>query len=739
MKSRIARGKRRLSRAYGLAWLRLHKSSYSIRAWIHRHKPKVATAASVLITAGAFAIHQPLNRVIGETLRSNNEEISSAHLALGGSLIGAVAISFSLILFAMQINVERTPHGLFRKLSSDIRLLSAFIATFVLSISILGLSLVTDPQFATARILATGLFTLSIVLLILASYIRALSLINPVKQLQFLRYDTLNELKKWDRMATRARPLLQDDEPSVSANDTKKDIEKAAFFRLNPSWTTNLRKALQHCVSFSRRYSELGDHEMSSAALETLIRLNADYISLKDATFFAQNPFFDNKLSADVVITETLEHLRQNIQVGLSRGDEQLVSQSLRSFNGLAMLYLAINYADENESKSHAQLAVAYLRSAALKVVPHKLTDVLMESVRLIGNATSALIAHDRTAHSTLSIQDLAKISAIGFAQEDFRPVTVEGMKSLSDINLSLLASRHSDVGYISNDVHTTLSTLVDICLKFPDKALGSGHQNYFTHYYSERDFDTQIVRIKHLANSVIGADGENEDARQVIGNLIRWCERLSDNHRHVVTKCFTAKSSLYFDVLHFAAELGNILVGLRNAPACPEHYKVELQRTACRQLAAAGNFTSDKDTLVFCENWKFTDTVFEAGCTGLERDCREYTDTAEKILFRWAGCNGNFKETREAFSKSLLALCVLQLEQGRDGSAVANFVTEKIAAQSPLDPGARERAHLSLSRLLERGPRDLYSASSINRRLSKLKREAVYGALSQVVEALRA
>ena len=48
------------------------------------------------------------------------DSIRALFLTLGGALIGATAIAFSLIMFAMQVNVERMPHGLFRKFSSDV-------------------------------------------------------------------------------------------------------------------------------------------------------------------------------------------------------------------------------------------------------------------------------------------------------------------------------------------------------------------------------------------------------------------------------------------------------------------------------------------------------------------------------------------------------------------------------------------------------------------------------------------
>ena len=107
-------------------------------------------------------------------------------LTIGGALIGAAAIAFSLIMFAVQVNVERMPHGVFRRLSADRKLLSAFTATFSLAIAIATLSMVPDTSWVAIAVFGAGWGTVLILILFLYAYRRALSLINPGKQLEFL-------------------------------------------------------------------------------------------------------------------------------------------------------------------------------------------------------------------------------------------------------------------------------------------------------------------------------------------------------------------------------------------------------------------------------------------------------------------------------------------------------------------------------------------------------------------------
>ena len=48
--------------------------------------------------------------------------------------LNATAIGFSVLGWPVQINFAPVPHDLFRKLSSDVKLLGAFVVTFFLAL-----------------------------------------------------------------------------------------------------------------------------------------------------------------------------------------------------------------------------------------------------------------------------------------------------------------------------------------------------------------------------------------------------------------------------------------------------------------------------------------------------------------------------------------------------------------------------------------------------------------------------
>ena len=293
-------------------------------------------------------------------------------VALGGALIGATAIAFSLIMFAMQVNVERMPYGLFRKFSSDPKLLSSFVAAFILAITIIFLSLIPDTSWSTLAALGALWCPGLILILLLTAYRRALNLISPTKQLSILVTDTKKYLAIWEKAAKRAAPLLKNQKEKKGEDQKQQvehDMERVAYYQINPGWTAAALRGVAHCVSFSRRYAEQGDYEVSGFALNAILAINSSYIKAKGKTFFSQNYLIDNPFSSDGFINDTLEHLRQNVRIAVLRGDEQQIEQTFQAMEKLCRIYLDIDYASEHASKTHAHLAAAYLADAVETVV----------------------------------------------------------------------------------------------------------------------------------------------------------------------------------------------------------------------------------------------------------------------------------------------------------------------------------------------------------------------------------
>jgi hypothetical protein len=92
-------------------------------------------------------------------------------------------------------------------------------------------------------------------------------------------------------------------------------MQLLSFFSANSYWTNIARQGLAHSVSYSRRYAEQGDYEVSDQALRAIVLINASYVAAKGKTFFNSNAIFDIPQASDPFINETLEHLRRLMQI----------------------------------------------------------------------------------------------------------------------------------------------------------------------------------------------------------------------------------------------------------------------------------------------------------------------------------------------------------------------------------------------------------------------------------------
>lgn len=547
-----------MRRGNATIWHYVYVVRYQVSIWKTRHAA-LALGVLLLILIAISVYLSPILQVALEAHLSTEkglEGLRSLILNLGSSLIGAAAIVTSLVLFAMQINVERMPHGLFRRLSADPKLLGAFGAAFLLAIGVASLSVITEKSRLAVVVLAADWGIILILTLFLYAFRRALLLVNPLQQLSIVIEDARRELRIWARRAQRATPLLEPDEtPKADSSpfDSTHDVARTAYFQLNTHWTQGAKRAIQHSMSFARRYAEQGDYEISAAALNVVVGINAAYVEAKGKTFYANHPFVENPLVTDGFINDTLEYLRQNAQAAVARRDEQQIEQTLRAMAALVQVYLAIDYASPIASKSHAHIAAGYLSSTVQSVVPHNMADVLMEGVRLMGRSAQHMLAQGKPDDIALLSEKIALIACTGSAREDYRPVTMEGMSQLANLTFDLLRLKKHDIHFAAGELRQDVALIAKLFLNLPDTPLSSIHSTYLGPYYSSTSAQGLRARLTALVNAVSDAKPDDVNAQAVIANIERWADDMYETEKGLWcenTTRLTGKSWDYLKVL---------------------------------------------------------------------------------------------------------------------------------------------------------------------------------------------
>lgn len=699
MRPVIERTRKMIRRRIAELWQHIYRAQHTLGLWGRYRSVAFSTALLLLVSASAY-----LSPIFQTTLESHYETaqalegLSNLILNLGSALIGAAAIVTSLVLFAMQVNIERMPHGLFRRLSGDLKLLGAFALAFLLAIGVATLSTFVTQSRLAHIVLATFWSVVLILLSFMYAYGRALALVNPLKQLRMLVQDTKNDLRSWARRAQRAMPLLEPEESEsaeegANGNSTH-DVARAAFFQLNSGWTNGAKRSVRHAMSFARRYAEQGDHEVSGAALSAVISINAYYIESKGKTFYANNPFFDNPYSSDHFINDTLEHLRQDVQSGIARGDEQQIEHALQTMAMLVQVYLGIDYSSQYAEKSHAQLAAGYLTSAVQAIVPHGMADVLMEGQRLMGRSAQYILADGNLNAIVPLSEKIALVACAGCAKEDYRPVTVEGITQLANLTFDLLRTRGHDIHFAVRKIRQDIVLVTKLFLnRVADTPLSRSHSTVLGPYYSSTSTDGLRARLTALANALSEAQADDADAKSVIRNIEHWADALYQTEKEVLLATIQAKSHFVFDIIHWITGITEILLAVSNAPACEDHSQEKLQKHARWLIATLSWIPDDKESVAFVENFQMTDTLLEAAMGAHSRGCDDIASEIGNQLLSWAVKGGRHETGWGILQRGILGAAAVAIASGDDRVAELKTSLVRFLRESGVEQEIRHRA----------------------------------------------
>lgn len=652
---------------YAKSWQRI----YFLKNWFFNVKLNYGVRLELLfltvliVTSAVFipALQSYFEPYFSEPGRLDS--IRALFLTLGGALIGATAIAFSLIMFAMQVNVERMPHGLFRKFSSDVKLLGAFAATFSLAMIITGLSLIPDKSWVAGSTVATVWCSMLIVLLFVLAYRRALSLISPTMQLGLVVADTKKNFKIWDKAVKRTTPIFRENAKTEQDDEeirSKYDMDRVTYFQLHPNWTAPAEQAISYCITFSRRYAEQGDHEVSRVALNGIVAINALYIKTKGKTFFSNNYLIDNPLASDSFLMNTLEHLRQNVQVGISRQDEQFIEQNLKSLLQLTQLYLSIEYGAEHAIRSHAHLVSGYLTSAVESIIPHDMADVLIEGVTLLGNAARLIVLHDKPEYIATISEKIALIACTGTVNKNYRPVTQVAVKQLASLTFELLRSKSWEVRYAIKDVRDDVKLIAEMYLKIPDSPLTSIHSTSLAPYYSGTSNDTLMSWLTELANALSNAESNDEAAQRVIGHIVEWADGLYRTEKEILLLAIDKRSQLTFDLVHWIVHITKLLLAVSCADVCDDHHRDKLRRSAHWLIYVLSWIPDNEETIKYIETYRIADNIFESAIDAHKRGCDTEALVIRDLLLSWTCKVGKYQTGWASLEKACCGLACLNL-----------------------------------------------------------------------------
>ena len=693
-----------------------------------------------LVFVSAYLLPTIQDALVGYYL---TEHISSFFLNVGSALIGATAIVASLVLFAMQVNIERLPYELFRRLSADRKLLGAFALAFFLALGVAALSIIAN-QMLLAYVIFVGIWAIVFILMsFMYAYRRALDIVSPWQQLNILLQNTCKELRIWSQRAQREKPLFEckeSDSILSSPRTSTHDLALTKFFqRTKGQWTYDTKRSIQHVMSFARHYAEKGDYEVSSVALDAVAQINTAYIGAKGKTFYANNTLFDNSLSGDDVIAGTLERLRQNVQSGIARGDEQQIEQTLQSIAELILVYLKIDYSIPDSPKSHARLAAEYLANAVQATVPHGMVDVILNGQRLMGKSAQSFIVN-RDPRGILTISEkIYLVACIGCSKKDYSPLTMEGMTQLANITFNLLYSpKNSRLRYVFKEVRKKVTFIVQLFLKTENTLLLGSYDMFLGTYYSSTSSESLRYRLEELVKMLLKKSSDDVNAQTIIRNIECWAEGLYKKDKELFLEAVNTKSDFSFVMIDWITGITEILLEVSTARACSHHDKEKLRKHACQLIITLSSVPDDENTIAFVETHEMTEVLFESAVKARNIGCNEIAKDIGKILLSWTFKGGKYQTGSNILEKGLFELAVFALMGGEEETeCIRTSIAGILSSQYAPEQRIRDRAAREILKCVENLYTFGYRSSWIENAITQSDHEKLRTLMQEIANML--
>jgi hypothetical protein len=630
-------------------------SIYRARRWCRSNAAKIEVVVWFLVATSVVFLLRHFQAWLLPHLDSNlMASLQTFAVTVGGAMIGATAIASSFVLFAMQVNVERLPYRLFYRFSSDLKLLSAFAASFVVAIGGTALSLISNHDQAALLIILELTAVLVVLRLLLLAYRRSFQLVNPVQQLEMIYRQTDRELRRFDKHIRWASDSSHEEE-----NDGV-DMSRRAILDANPGWDRLLRETIEHAVAFARRAGEQGDLEISATALNFVVALNARYVHVKGKTFFANNLLIDNPLVTDGTINITLEALRRLREAALTRRDEPQLEHIFSAYAMLTNIYLKIDYGP-GQSKSHALLATGYLKRSIESVIPHSLVDAAMNGVRVLGSVAQRFFINGNSNEAVGCVSQISLFGILGATSGKYRPLTLAAMEELRDLSLLLFRVEERDIRFPAGQLRRSVNEVATAFLELPDTPLNSQHSSYLSPYFSSTSYTSFRSHLTNLINVLLNSD-DAEAAERVADHITSWADGMYDEQKKLLLISIEKRSHFSFDIIHWITGITELLIAASRAPHTRSFARDKLEKHASWLFGTLTWIPTDKDTVSFVENLSFRSEVFETALRAQRDDWPDGFDAAWKLSMKWAVEAGTNQTGWGTLERWLAALCALAL-----------------------------------------------------------------------------
>jgi hypothetical protein len=291
------------------------------------------------------------------------------------------------------------------------------------------------------------------------------------------------------------------------------------------------------------------------------------------------------------------------------------------------------------------------------------MTDVMMEGLKFLGKTGQVILKHSMPQDITLLADKIEAIANEGAVNQKLLPATEIAVRQLSNLTYSLILTSKQDV---STAAESLRKNLLEIAVLFihtvPDTRFSLNQKYYLSPYYSTSNTGSFLSLLTKMVAEISGADADNEIAKTLIRNISAWADGVARSQEALLLLSVEKRTSFAHEIMCWAAHSTKLLQALSNAPACEEHYKIDLRNSASSLISIFSRLPRDEESVAFAENYNLSGIIFEAAMLSHALSCDEAALTLQQILLGWTFKEGTSAHSARRITAGLCGLAVLSI-----------------------------------------------------------------------------
>lgn len=660
-------------------------------------------------------------------------QFKSILVGIGGSLIGATSIAFTFLIFSLQNNLDKLPHGLFRKAGVDSKLIFYYLVSVILAISICFISLFPDYRYVMIMLSMLFLSVSTILIMFILAYKRTLLIVNPVFHIGSILTGVVKNHRMWEKAFSRSKALIEINEVPSTHN-----YQKIKYMSLFPNWSKPTIDGIKHSILLARAFKVKGDLEVCEQALFNVLNINLDYITTKENTFFTVNPFIDNPLSSDPIINYTLEEVRQNINIGITTNDEQFVMQNIRLLQSLALAYYQIDYSDERAAKWHSHLATGYITSAIEEqCIPNNLIDVTLESIRLLGNLAQVELAKGDIDNIRTISNKISTYASVGAVNEKYRCITKVSIEQISKLMFKVIISENYDIKIVSKILAEDIAKVAKFYIKSPEVPFSNYKSQCLGEYFSGTSQTSFLQLLTSLCNHISEQDNDpDEKVKETISRVSQWASESYSDIKDLFITSLQNKSSFTCDLIHWLEHVVKCLLFLSQSSHTSDYDKDELLKSA-NWLTHIFSWVPNDESAVRCaESYNLTDNIFSIVLEAHKLGISEIVSELKPLLLSWgkkASIKGRGCQSLELAVSGYLVVDILEKTIPK---ITATSIVNLFIGNDPLDNATSATLVNDLNKIVN-DYSNYRAHSKVKYAISRVDRDDLTEIISKITEQL--